>query len=280
MVNRKDKEKKMCWHLLLNNQMSIREIAAKLGVSKNSVQKWKKELQEKIGEVDPSELIDDVTEKEEEVIVATKDKRVRNWTFCIYPDSAPENWRNILDNLHIPIAVSPLHDSDVNGDDTEKKPHWHVILAYDSKKSYAQVMEDVKVLNGTKRIQPVRNMRSMVRYLVHLDNPEKAQYNISEIQCFGGFDVEDFLHATSSDKYKYIREMQAWVIQAKCRGISELMDYAATERFEDWFPLLCDSCTYVMTSYINSKKEIWRDIESKTEMKEIKNEVTSNEDPE
>ncbi|HBM8385896.1 TPA: replication protein, partial [Enterococcus faecium] len=29
----------------------------------------------------------------------TKDERTRNWTFVVYPESAPENWREFLDEL-------------------------------------------------------------------------------------------------------------------------------------------------------------------------------------
>ncbi|HDT7711324.1 TPA: replication protein, partial [Enterococcus faecium] len=46
----------------------------------------------------------------------TKDERTRNWTFVVYPESAPENWREFLDELHVPWVESPLHDKDVNPD--------------------------------------------------------------------------------------------------------------------------------------------------------------------
>ena len=50
-----------------------------------------------------------------------KDVRARTWTFILYPESAPENWRYILDGYHIPWVESPLHDKDVNPDGTVKK---------------------------------------------------------------------------------------------------------------------------------------------------------------
>ena len=42
--------------------------------------------------------------------------RTRSWTFIVYPDSAPENWRSILDEDHIQWIESPLHDKDLNAD--------------------------------------------------------------------------------------------------------------------------------------------------------------------
>ena len=38
------------------------------------------------------------------------------WLFEFYPDSAPENWREIINGWLVDCLVSPLHDSDVNED--------------------------------------------------------------------------------------------------------------------------------------------------------------------
>jgi hypothetical protein len=34
--------------------------------------------------------------------------------------------------------------------------------------------------------------------------------------------------------------------------LQDLIDYAIAERYDDWFPLLCDSCIYVVNQYIKS----------------------------
>ena len=63
---------------------------------------------------------------------ATKssDNRARIWAAVVYPDSAPENWRQLLDDLHIEWVESPLHDRDVNETTGElKKAHWHIVLS-------------------------------------------------------------------------------------------------------------------------------------------------------
>ena len=43
-----------------------------------------------------------------------KDTRSRNWSWIIYPESAPENWRTILDESGEKWIESPLHDKDIN----------------------------------------------------------------------------------------------------------------------------------------------------------------------
>ena len=40
----------------------------------------------------------------------------RDWTFIVYPESAPSNWRDTLNKTHLRWIESPLHDKDVNAD--------------------------------------------------------------------------------------------------------------------------------------------------------------------
>ena len=56
--------------------------------------------------------------------------RTRNWMIVVYPDSAPKNWREYLDETHIEWVESPLHEWDVNPTGEVKKPHWHVLLMF------------------------------------------------------------------------------------------------------------------------------------------------------
>ena len=44
--------------------------------------------------------------------------RFRNFATVVYPESAPADWLTVLDSLHVPAFVSPLHDADVNADNT------------------------------------------------------------------------------------------------------------------------------------------------------------------
>ncbi|HAA0081853.1 TPA_asm: hypothetical protein GDG64_14435, partial [Listeria monocytogenes] len=55
----------------------------------------------------------------------------RDWTFIVYPESAPGDWRDILNKTHLRWIESPLHDKDVNADGEVKKEHWHILLSYD-----------------------------------------------------------------------------------------------------------------------------------------------------
>jgi len=179
------------------------------------------------------------------------DDRIRNWTFLVYPESAPQNWRDVLDELHIQWVESPLHDKDDNVDGEQKKLHWHILLLFEGKKSFGQIKEIVDKLHATIP-QKVVSAKGLVRYMVHLDNPEKYQYDRAAIIGHGGVDVVEYLKPTSSTRYQLIREMMDFVRENRIIELRVLLDYAMMERFDDWFPLLCDNSAYIMGEYIKS----------------------------
>ena len=43
-----------------------------------------------------------------------KDRRARSWSWIVYPESAPDNWRQLLDETGEKWIESPLHDKDIN----------------------------------------------------------------------------------------------------------------------------------------------------------------------
>lgn len=180
--------------------------------------------------------------------------RTRVWCAVIYPESAPEDWREKLDAYHFEWAESPLHDMDANpGTGERKKPHWHIVMAFDGPKSYEQVCEILEPINCPIP-QRCHALKGAVRYFAHLDNPEKHQYSPSDIVGHGGFDVQSALAPTSAKRYELIKEMQDWVKDHGITEMQDLMDEARENRLDDWFPLLCDSCAYVMGIYIKSQR--------------------------
>lgn len=183
-----------------------------------------------------------------------KDTRTRNWSIIIYPESAPENWRAILDESHIEWIESPLHEFDVNPTGEVKKPHYHLLLLFGGVKSYDQVCEFIKPLNGPIP-QRCHNARAMVRYFAHLDNPDKFQYSISDIIPHGGVDVSELLKPSSSERYSMIKEMCEFVGANNITDFYELMDYAMDNEFTTWWPLLCDSSAYIVNQYIKSNRQ-------------------------
>jgi len=54
--------------------------------------------------------------------------------------------------------------------------------------------------------------------------------------------------------YELVKEMMQWIKKCRCGNFYELCDYAITDRFDDWFPLLCDceNVVRLMAEYVES----------------------------
>lgn len=177
------------------------------------------------------------------------DARKRNFATVIYPESAPENWREILAGYFVPAFVSPLHDKDVNATGDPKKAHHHVMVMFEGKKSEEQVKTMFDSIGGVG-LERVESLRGYARYLCHLDNPEKAQYNPSDVVSMNGSDYS-YTIGIVADKYKAVREMIAFCKANQIVSYAELLEYASAEQ-DTWFRILCDSGTVVMKEYLKS----------------------------
>ncbi len=176
--------------------------------------------------------------------------RTRNFATVVYPESAPENWLEILGEMKIAAFVSPLHDRDVNPDGELKKPHYHVLLMFDGVKTVEQALELFEQIGGVGREQ-VQSIRGYARYLCHMDNPEKAQYASEDVRCFGGADYVSTI-GLATDKYKAIGEMIDFCEEHDVVSFSDLLRVCRFEHY-DWFRVLCDNGTVVMKEYLKSR---------------------------
>lgn len=175
--------------------------------------------------------------------------RYRNFATVVYPESAPQNWKEIIAELKLPVAVSPLHDKDQKSTGEPKKPHYHVLLCFEGKKSVEQV-KAVTGLFGGVGVEVVNTKTGYARYLCHLDNPEKAQYSPVDVLCFGGFDYQDVV-GLPIDRQKAIVEMTDFCDENQIISYCYLFRYAKAKR-PDWLKVLCGSGTYVVKEYMKS----------------------------
>ena len=179
------------------------------------------------------------------------DAKSREWWCCVYPDSAPSNWRELVQQTFLEAYISPLHDKDLNTDGTPKKPHWHVVLAWPGPTTFSNAKTIMAEFNGVIEPKIIGTLRGVCRYLCHLDNPEKAQYSPDDVICYNGADWETVINL-KSDKYIAIEEMQAWCDHYRVTSFAVLCAYARAHRKADWFRCLCDNGGYIMQSYCKS----------------------------
>lgn len=179
-----------------------------------------------------------------------KDNRARNFATVVYPESAPADWKDILSSHCVPAFVSPLHDKDKNPTGEDKKAHYHVILMFDGKKSISQVKEIFETIGGVG-CEVVKSLRCYARYLCHLDNPDKVQYNVADVYSI----ASDYMGVIglAVDKYVAIGEMQDFCDKYDITSFYVLSMYARAHR-QDWHRMLCDCATVFMQEYLRSRK--------------------------
>lgn len=181
---------------------------------------------------------------------ATKGRgRMRNFATVVYPESAPENWLETLDGLHVPAFVSPLHDKDTNPDGSPKKPHWHVLIMFAGVKTKEQAQAVIDAIGGVG-CESVSTVRGYARYLVHADNPEKAQYEKSNVRAFSSADYDAVTHLPTDD-VKMVREMMEYIRVNQITSFAQFADICAVEH-EEWFRALVTKSTYFIKEYIKS----------------------------
>lgn len=177
----------------------------------------------------------------------------RDWTFIIYPESAPKNWREILDDTHMKWIESPLHDKDINPDGELKKPHWHVLLTSDGPITDVAVKRIVEPLNAPIP-KKVGSARGLVRYMIHLDNPEKYQYSRDEIVGHGGADVESYFELTKTNKISVMKDIITYIYENEIDNYADFL-MICIQKSDEWFDVAINNNTLAINKMIDG---IWQ----------------------
>lgn len=190
-----------------------------------------------------------------------KGTRHRGWLWVHYPESVDADWRDKLTNEGVPMFVSPLHDRDVNADGTKKKPHHHTVALWDSPTSYEvarPIADAIGAVMPPKNPKPgapkpyAANVRSALRYLCHLDNPEKAQYDPEDVTCIN-CTLADYYELISSagDDDLIIDAITDYIDEHNVTSFASFVRYCKQER-PDWKRLAYHKYAAFITRYIKS----------------------------
>lgn len=181
-----------------------------------------------------------------------KNIKKRNWAFVLYPESAPADWMQQLQKTGLQCAVSPLHDKDLNADNTPKKAHFHVILCYSGPTSFNVVKSLCDSFNQPIP-QPLEQVRGYYRYLTHKDNPEKFQYSENEIQTINGFNITDFCELTKSEVLQIKKRLQSFIREFDVLEYADFMDLLQDNEMNVEYDIASNN-TYFFEKYITSRR--------------------------
>lgn len=181
----------------------------------------------------------------------------RHWTFLVYPESAPNNWKELLQETGCQIAISPLHDKDENPDKELKKPHYHILICFPGPTTFKKVNSLCSSLNSPipKR---VLSIIGIYRYFTHLDNPEKYQYNEEDIIVLNGFDIKEYNGLTTSQTLAIKKALQQLIIEKHLTEYSDFMDYIIEHLGNDFYQVASNN-TLFFDRYLSSRRNKIRD---------------------
>lgn len=176
----------------------------------------------------------------------------RYWACVCYPQSLPTNWLEILQNSGLALAISPLHDKDVDPTGEPKKPHYHLLLCYDGPTTYNNVKTLCDSLNATIPIK-IESPRGMYRYHIHMDNPEKYQYDDRNRILMNGLDPANFNGLTETEQFKIKCELIQLIRDNKIYEYSNLIDYLKALELKDYLTVAMKN-TLFFNSYLSSAR--------------------------
>lgn len=180
-------------------------------------------------------------------------RRARAWTAVVYPDSAPENWQEILREQLIECLISPFHDKDVEPTGETKKAHWHVVLSFKNPTTYEKACDIFGAINAV--VPPadqckVKDFKQMARYLCHLDQPNKHRYPINEVISIGAVDYSTLV-TSALDEADIFDELCRFIDDNCVLSYRQLCVYVRENRPE-WRMLVYKTYASGLTRYIKS----------------------------
>ncbi len=140
------------------------------------------------------------------------------FTFLLYPENLPKDWETRLRELDIPMAISPLHDKDIDKEiGGFKKRHYHGIAMYKNpitRDGMTKRLNRALAHDGCKNCVPkvqflVKGVKSTYLYLTHESESAieegKHVYDSSEIKLFNNFDISRYVVLDASEKEELYR---------------------------------------------------------------------------
>lgn len=168
-----------------------------------------------------------------------KPETVRNFAFIIYDDSANPAWKDILAEMHLKcVYIYHQYDKWPNGE--PKKPHHHVMVLQRGTRSLESARKVVTELGGANgHVERIGNSGTYGRYMCHLDDKDKYQYNVDEVVEMGGADYKSIIGVSKKDKYETLEKIIELCNKRKYSNYCAIVDYCMKEQ-KGWVDMLLD----------------------------------------
>lgn len=169
----------------------------------------------------------------------------RYFAVILYPDSLPHGWKDKLESLGRPIAISPLHNLDkvenpVPGGSEYKKPHYHVLFIEPNPLTTDAIRKKCQRALGLKavsHVEVVDNVANYYAYLTHHSKDaikkHKHEYDVNDIVKLNDFDVDRYVTMDLTDKNKILIDIIELIREKGFTTIIELENYVKDHENEE-----------------------------------------------
>lgn len=156
-------------------------------------------------------------------------EKARYFTFLLYPESIPNDWKDKLELIGVPVAISPLHDKDIAKMGGYKKPHFHVLYISKNPVTADSVRLKIKRALGNQSVALVQIIRTSVEnaylYLTHESKDAIAKnkyvYSKKDIVLLNNFDIERYITVDTETKNQTLKILLEII---RVHGISNVLD--------------------------------------------------------
>lgn len=179
-------------------------------------------------------------------------EKSRYAAFLVYEESAAEDWKKTLKSSHGMYAVSPLHEPD----DEVLKPHRHVLYMHGSPVSFNALRNAIpRGVAANEHIEIVHHPRQYQRYLIHLDDPEKQQFQggADAIELLNGFPLDLSRELSRAEQHKIRAGVFDFIRDNDVIEYSDLIDLLTDNGFVDELDYACTH-TILYNSYLASRR--------------------------
>lgn len=184
----------------------------------------------------------------------TKEKK-RFHTFLLYPESLPDDWKEILSDFKLKMAISPLHDKDEvdeknltdeqkelikKGEKVYKKPHYHVLYVSKNPVTTDAVRKRLQRALGkdsVNLVQVVDSVIGMYEYLTHESKSAKKAgkhvYDSKDIMLLNDFRIEDFQSLSPEESKAISVRLVDIIVDNDIMNMRELLRYLEAHKDDE-----------------------------------------------
>ena len=151
-------------------------------------------------------------------------KQYRIFTGVLYPDSKSYDCRDMLKILGgvFDEFAYISHDADVDAAGHSKKVHIHWLGRLQNPTTIGGI--SLRTTLPAHDIEAGKSFKALVRYLVHLDDPDKAQYDPASVTST--FDLNKYLRNSKENDAEKAAKLLQFIIETHCTSMLVLMDWA------------------------------------------------------